>query len=126
MCSSREQSQGSGFKRREGSLGITLHPVQLVLDLGLELVGGHVGENSTFLGILARQEFLLLLKLHPEIRAALGPTPRPRDVAEHSGGCSFVAVLHAGEVLPLARSARRRRWEMISISPRRRGCRGRK
>jgi hypothetical protein len=44
-----EQSQGSGFERREGSLGVTLHPVKLVPDLSLELAGGHVGENSSFL-----------------------------------------------------------------------------
>jgi hypothetical protein len=48
-CSLRERSQGSGFERREGSLGVTLRPVQLVLDLGLELAGGHVDENSSFL-----------------------------------------------------------------------------
>jgi hypothetical protein len=94
-----------------------LRPAQLVLALGPKLVGNHAGENSAFLGILARQEFLPLLKLHLGIRAALDPAPRPHDVAEHSGVYSFVVVLHAGEVLPLARLARRRRWEMIPISP---------
>jgi hypothetical protein len=93
-----------------------LRPARLVLDLGLELVGDHVGENSAFLSILAHRGFLQLLKLHPEIRAALGPAPRPRDVAEYFGACSFVIVLLAGEVFPLARSARRRRWETIPIS----------
>jgi hypothetical protein len=116
-CSLRGRSQGSGFEQRGDSLGATLRPAQLVLALGPDLVGDHVGENSAFLGILTHREFLLLLKLHPRIRAALGPAPRPRDVAEHSGVCSFFVVLHAGEVLPLVRSARRRRWEMISISP---------
>jgi hypothetical protein len=48
-CSLRNQSQGSGFERREGSLGVTLRPVQLVLELGLELADGHVSENSSFL-----------------------------------------------------------------------------
>jgi hypothetical protein len=86
--------------------------------LGPEPVGDLAGENSTFLGILARREFLLLLKLHPGIRAMLGPAPQPRDVAEHSSVCSFISVLHAGEVLPLARSARRQRWEMTPIFPR--------
>jgi hypothetical protein len=85
--------------------------------LGPEPVGDHASKNSAFLGILARREFLLLLKLHPGIRAVLGPAPQPRDVAEHSGVCSFGVVLHAREVLPLARSARRQRWEMTPISP---------
>jgi hypothetical protein len=103
--------------RREGSLGVTLHPAQLVLDLGLELVGDHVGENSSFPERLVRQEFLLLPRLHPRIWAALGPAPQPHDVAEYSGVFSSVAKLLAGEVLPLAWLARRRRWEMTPISP---------
>jgi hypothetical protein len=45
----RERSHGSVFERREGSLGVTLRHVQLVLDLGLKLAGGRVGENSSFL-----------------------------------------------------------------------------
>jgi hypothetical protein len=48
----------------------------------------------------------------------LGPAPHLRDVVEYSDICSFVVELLAGEVLPLAWSARRRRWEMIPISPR--------
>jgi hypothetical protein len=86
-----------------------LRPAQLVLDLGPELVGDHGGENSAFLGILAHRRFLLFLKLHPEIRATLGPVPQPRDVTEYSGVYSFVTELLAGEALPLARSARRRK-----------------
>jgi hypothetical protein len=105
-CSLHEQSQGSSFKRREDSRGVTSHPAQLVLDLGLEPVGGHVSEK-----------FLLLPRLHPGIRATLGPVPQPRDVAEYFGVCSFVAKLLAGEVLPLAWLARSRRWEMTPISP---------
>jgi hypothetical protein len=95
-----------------------LHHVRLVLVLGPKLGGDHAGENSAFLGILTRREFLPLLKLHPGIRATLGPAPRPRDVAEYSGVCSFAVVLHAREVLPPARLAHRRRWETIPISPR--------
>jgi hypothetical protein len=114
----RGRSQGSGFERRGDSLGATLHPAQLVLALSPELVGDHIGENSAFLGILTCQEFLPLLKLYLGIRAVLDPTPRPRDVAEHSGVYSFIVVLHAGEVLPLTRLARRWRWEMIPIFPR--------
>jgi hypothetical protein len=116
-CSLHGRSQGSGFEQRGDSLGVTLCPARLVLALGPELVGDHVGENSAFLGILARRGFLQLLKLHPEIRAALGPAPQPRDVTEYSGVCTFVAVLHVGEALPPARSACRRRWETIPISP---------
>jgi hypothetical protein len=102
----RGRSRGSGFEKREDSLGATLRLARLAPALGPEPVGEHAGENSVFLGILARREFLLLLILHPEIRAALGPAPQPRDVAEHSDVCSFVVVLYAGEVLPLAQSTR--------------------
>jgi hypothetical protein len=101
VCSLRGRSQGSGFERREDSLGATLHPSRPAPILGPEPVGDHAGKNSVFLGILAHREFLLLLKLHPGIRAALGPAPQPRDVAEHSGVCSFDAVLHAGGLFPL-------------------------
>jgi hypothetical protein len=114
----RKRSQGSGFEQRGDSLGVTLRPTQLVLDLGPELVGDHYGENSTILGILVHQGFLLFLRLHPEIRAARGPVPQPRDFAECSDVCSFVVELLAGEALPLARSARHRRWETTPISPR--------
>jgi hypothetical protein len=48
----------------------------------------------------------------------MGPVPQPRDVTEYSDVCSFVAELLAGEVLPLAWLAHRRRWEMTPISPR--------
>jgi hypothetical protein len=102
VCSLHEQSQGLGFEQREGSLGVTSHPAQLVLDLSPELADGHVAENSSFLSRLVRQEFLLLPRLHPGIRAALGPAPHPRDVVEYSSVCSSVAELLAGEVLPLA------------------------
>jgi hypothetical protein len=95
-----------------------LRPARLVLDLGPELVGDHGGENSAFLDMLAHRGFPLSLKLHPEIRAMMGLVPQPRDVAEYSGVCSFVAELLAGEALPLARSARCRRWETTPISPR--------
>jgi hypothetical protein len=117
VCSLRGRSQGSSFEQRGDSLGVTLRPARLVLALSSKLIGDHAGENSAFLGILAHQGFLPLLKLHLGIQATLDPVPRPHDVVEHFGVCSFVAMLHAGEVLPLARSARRRRLEMIPISP---------
>jgi hypothetical protein len=117
VCSSHEQSQGSGFKQREGSLGVTLHHVQLVLYLDLEIVGGHVGENSSFLCISAHREFLPLSRLHLEIRTALGSAPQLHDVVEYSGVCSFIAELLVGEVLPLAWLAHRQRWETTPISP---------
>jgi hypothetical protein len=101
VYSSRGRSQGLGFEQRGDSLGVTLRPARLVRALGPKLVGDHVGENSAFLGIPARREFLLLQKLHPEIRATLGPAPQPRDVAEYSGAGSFIVVLFAGEALPL-------------------------
>jgi hypothetical protein len=116
--SSHGRSQGLGFEQRGNSLGVTLRTARLVRALGPELVGDHVGENSAFLGIPARQEFLPLLKLHPEIRAALGPAPQPRDVAKYFDVGSFVVVLLAGEALPPAESARRWRWETIPISSR--------
>jgi hypothetical protein len=125
-CSLRGRSQGSGFERRGDSLGATLCPARLALALGPEPVGDHASENFAFLSILARREFLLLLKLHLRTRVALGPAPWPHDVTEHSDIYSFIAVLHTGEVLPLARSTHRRRWDMIPISPRWRGSRGRK
>jgi hypothetical protein len=108
-CSLRERSRGTSSEQREGSLGASLRLAQLAPALGPEPVGVHGGENSVFLCVLARREFLLLLKLRPAIRAVPGPAPQPRDVAEHSGIYSFVAALHAGEVLPLAWSAHRRR-----------------
>jgi hypothetical protein len=74
-CSLRGQSRGSGFEQREDSLGATLRLARLAPALGPEAIDDHVGENSVFLGILARREFLPLLKLHLEIRAALGPAP---------------------------------------------------
>jgi hypothetical protein len=114
----RERSHDSGFEQRGDSLGVTLRPARLVRALGPELVSDHVGENSAFLGIPAHREFLPLPKLHPEIWVVLGPAPQPRDVAEYSGVGSFIAMLHAREALPPARSTRRRRWEMIPISPR--------
>jgi hypothetical protein len=83
-----------------------------------EPASDHGGENSVFLGVLTRREFLPLLKLRPGIQAASGPAPQPRDVTEHSGVCSFVVALHIGEVLSLVWSARRRRWETTPISPR--------
>jgi hypothetical protein len=116
-CSLREQSRGTGFERREGSLGAILCLARLAPVLDPEPVGDHGGENSVFLGVRTRREFLLLLKFHPGIRATLGPVPQPRDVAAHSGVCSFITVLYAEEVLPLARLARRRRWETTPISP---------
>jgi hypothetical protein len=117
-CSLHERSRDTGFEQREGSPGATLRLACLAPALGPELVGDHGGENSVFLDVLARWEFLLHLKLHPGIRAVQGPVPQPRDVAAHSGVCTFVAVLHAGEVLPLVWSAHRRRWETTPICPR--------
>jgi hypothetical protein len=108
-CSLRERSRGTGSEQREGSLGASLCLARLAPALGPESVGVHGGENSVFLCVLARREFLLLLKLCPAIWAVPGPAPQPRDVAEHFGVCSFVAALHAGDVLPLAWSAHRRR-----------------
>jgi hypothetical protein len=114
----REQSRGTGSKQREDFPGATLRLARLAPALGPEPISGHCGENFVFLSVLARWEFLLLLKLRPGIRATPGPAPQPHDVAEHSGVCSFVVVLHAGEVLPLAWSARHRIWETTPISPR--------
>jgi hypothetical protein len=99
----REQSRGTGSGQRDDFLGATLH---LVPVLGPEPIGDHDSENSAFLGVPARREFLLLLKLRLGTRATPGPVPRPRDVAAHSGVCSFVVAPHAGEVLSPAWSAR--------------------
>jgi hypothetical protein len=118
VCSLHEQSQGSGFARREGSLGVASHPAQLALDLALELAGDHVSESSSFLERLARQEFLLLLRFYLGIQVALGPAPQLRDVVENSGVGSSIAELLAKEVLPPTWLARRRRWEMTLLSPR--------
>ena len=107
-----------GSEQREGSLGAALHLARLAPALGLELVSDHVGESSVFLGVLARREFLPLLKLRPGIRAAPDPVPQPHDVSARSGVCSSIVTLHTGEVLPLAWLARRRRWETTPISPR--------
>jgi hypothetical protein len=109
VCSLHEQSRGTGFERRENFPGTTLCLARLVTFLGPEPVDDHSGENSAFLGVPARREFLLLLRLRPETRAVPSPIPWPRDVAVHSGVCSFVVTLHAGEVLPPAWSAHRRR-----------------
>jgi hypothetical protein len=117
-CSLREQSRGIGSEQREDFPDATLRLARLAPALSPEPVGDHSGENSVFLGVLARQEFLLLLKLRPGIRAVPGPGPKPRDVAKHSSVCSFITELHAGEVLPLAWSAHRRRWETTPIFPR--------
>jgi hypothetical protein len=102
MCSLRERSRGTGSEQREGSLGVALHLARLAPVLGPELVSDHGGESSSFLGVLARREILLLLRLRPEIRAMSDPVPQPRDAAARSDFCSSVVVLHAAEVLPLA------------------------
>jgi hypothetical protein len=47
----------------------------------------------------------------------LGPAPQLHDVTEYSGVGSSIVELLAGEVLPLAWLARRRRWEMTPLSP---------
>jgi hypothetical protein len=47
-----------------------------------------------------------------------GPAPQLRDVAEYSGVGTSVGELLAEEVLPQAWLARRRRWEIILLSPR--------
>jgi hypothetical protein len=101
-CSLHEQRRGTGSEQREDSTGAALHLVRLALVLGPELVGDRGGESFAFLGVLARREFLLLLRLRPIIRAAPDPVPQLRDVAALSSVCSSVVVLHAGEVLPLA------------------------
>jgi hypothetical protein len=62
--------------------------------------------------------FLLPLRSHLEIQAALGPVLRLGDVVEHSGVGSSVGVLLAEEVLPQACLVHRRRWEMIPFFPR--------
>jgi hypothetical protein len=100
-CSLHERSRGIGSEQREGSLGAVLHLARLVPVLGPELVGDHSGESSAFLGVLARQEFLPLLRLHLGLRAVPDPVLQPRDAAARSGVCSSIVVLHAGEVLPL-------------------------
>jgi hypothetical protein len=79
-----------------------LHLAQLALVLGPKLVGDRGGESFAFLGVLARQEFLLLLRLCTGIWAALDAIPQLRDVVVCSGVCSSVVVLQAREVLPLA------------------------
>jgi hypothetical protein len=79
-----------------------LHLARLALVLGPELVGDRGSESFTFLGVFARGEFLLLLRLRHGTRVAPDPVPQLRDVAARSGVCSSVVVLHAGEVLPLA------------------------
>jgi hypothetical protein len=114
----REQSRGTCSEQREDSPSAILRLARLAPALGPELVGDFGGENSVFLGVLAHREFLLLLKVRPGIRDVLGPILQPRDVAAHFGVCSFVAALHAGEVLPLEWLARCWRWETTPISPR--------
>jgi hypothetical protein len=79
-----------------------LHLVQLALVLGPELVGDHGGESSAFPSVLARREFLLLLRPRPGIRAVPDLNPQPRYVASCSDVCSSVVVPRAREVLPLA------------------------
>jgi hypothetical protein len=44
VCSWRGRIQGSGFARREGSLGVASHPAQLAL----KPTDDHVGGNSSF------------------------------------------------------------------------------
>jgi hypothetical protein len=68
-CSLRERSRGIGSEQREGSLDAALHLAWLTPVLGPELVGDHDGESSAFLGVLARREFLPLLRLRLGIRA---------------------------------------------------------
>ena len=97
-----EQNRGTSSERREGSLGAALHLAWLALVLGPELVGDHGGKSSAFPGVLARREFLLLLRPRLGIWAAPDPVPQPRDVAVRSSVCSSITVLHAGEVLPLS------------------------
>jgi hypothetical protein len=70
-----EQSWGIGSEQREGSLGAALHLARLALVLGPELVGDRDGESFSFLGVLARLEFPLLLRLRPGIWAAPDPIP---------------------------------------------------
>jgi hypothetical protein len=89
-CSLHEQSRGTGSDWREGSLGAAFHLARLALVLGPELVGDRGGEGFAFPGVLARREFLLLLRLHLGIRALPDPVPQPRDVAACSGVCSSV------------------------------------
>jgi hypothetical protein len=84
-----EQSQGTGSKRIEGSLYAALHLAQLALVLGPELVGDRDGESFAFLSVLARQEFLLLLKLRHGTWAAPDPVPQLRDVTVCSGVTRF-------------------------------------
>jgi hypothetical protein len=95
------------FRAKRGFSRCNLAPCSACSRLGPEPVSDHGGENSVFLGVLARREFLPLLKLRLGIRDVLGPAPQLRDVAAHSGVCFFIAALHAGEVLPLVWLARR-------------------
>ena len=101
-CSLRERSRGTGSEQREGSPGATLRLARLAPALGPELVGDRGGESFAFLGVLARREFLLLLRLHLGIRVTPDLVPWLHDIVARSGVCSSVAALHAGEALPLA------------------------
>jgi hypothetical protein len=101
VCSLHEQSRGTGFERREGSLCAVLHLARLALILGSELVGDRGGESFAFLSALARREFPQLLRLRLGIQAALDSVPQLRDVTVCSDVCSSIVMLHAGEVLPL-------------------------
>jgi hypothetical protein len=100
-CSMLERCRGTGFEREEGSLAGVWHPVQLVPALVLEPVDDRGGGSCVFLGVLVHQESLPLPRLRLEIRVALGPVLRLRDVAAHSGICFSVAGHHAGRFLPL-------------------------
>jgi hypothetical protein len=90
------------FRAKRGFSRRSLRPARLALALGLELVGDRGGERYAFLGALAHQEFLPSLMLLLGIQAAPDPVRWPHDVVVRSGVCSSVAVLHTGEVLPLA------------------------
>jgi hypothetical protein len=114
VCSWLGRSWGSGFVRREGSLGVVSLPARLAL----ELANDHVGGNSSFPRRLVHQEFLPPPISHLVIQAAPGLILRLHGVAEHFDVGSFVSELLAEEVLPQARLVRRRRWGMIPLSPR--------
>jgi hypothetical protein len=121
-----KQNRGTCSERGEGSLAEASRLVRLALAPDLEPVSDRGGGSYAFLGALVRREFLPPPRLRLGTRAAPDPIPRLHDVATCSGVCFSVIGRHAGVVLPLAWWAHRRRWVLTPISPRCRGCWGRK
>jgi hypothetical protein len=101
-CLVLEQNWGIGSERGEGSLAEAWRPAWVALAPDLELVGERGSGSFAFLGAFVHWEFLPPPRLCLRIRAVLDPVPRLHDVTAHSGICSCVLVLHAGEAPPLA------------------------